>query len=515
MGFKSEEGVMSFSVSRRAFVAGAAALPFVRLPGARAATPGVLTFGLSSFPPSIQPFANTGTAAATIKLMIYRGLLSYGKDGMLRGELAESWGSEGRNAWVFKLRDATFHNGEKVTSADVKWTIEQIVAEKSTAFFRKEMQAVAAIETPDDKTVRIVMQEPNVTIPRLMASYHLPIISRASQGDDLIGAGPFKIKETERGVSIELEAFDKFFKPGLPKLKGIKAVAYKDENLRVAALQAGDVDLIEYVPWQSMEAISNDAALTLDTTDGPFMYLVFNGSKKPFDDPRVRKAVAHAVKREDVVKAAFFGRGSSLEHLPIAAESEFFNPEFKNAWNYDPALSKKLLADAGLSGGFSCSLLSTAQYGMHKDTAEVVQQHLMAVGINAQLNLPDWATRVTLGTKGQYDIAVMGTAADSNDPDGLSNFIDGTLSASYVRSHGLEIPKLTELLQAGRTEFDEEKRKAIYKELEKVALEEVPIAGLSWRSQGYAMRKNVHGFKNLPGALTFYSGTTFEETSLG
>ena len=505
---------MSFPVSRRAFVAGATALPFLRIEGARAATPGVLTFGLSSFPPSIKPFANTGTAAATVKLMIYRGLLSYGKDGMLRGELAESWAPDGQTAWLFKLRDAVFQNGEKVTSADVKWTIEQIADEKSTAFFRKEMQGVAAVETPDDKTVRIVTREPNVTIPRLMASYHLPIISRASDGGEPVGAGPFRIAASERGVSIELEAFDRFFKPGLPKLKGIKAVAYKDENLRVAALQAGDVDLIEYVPWQSMEAISNDPALVLDTTDGPFMFLVFNGAKRPFDDARVRRAVAHAVRREDIVKAAFYGRGSTLEHLPIAPESEFFNPEFKNAWAYDPELSKKLLADAGLGGGFTCTLLSTAQYGMHKNTAEVVQQYLMAVGINAQLNLPDWATRVSLGNKGQYDIAVMGTAADSNDPDGLSNFIDGTLAPSYVRSHGLKIPRLTELLAAGRTEFDTEKRKAIYKEMEKVALEEVPIAGLSWRSQGYAMRKGVSGFKNLPGALTFYSGTTFEETSI-
>src|SRR3546814_4448694 len=73
--------------------------------------------------------------------MIYRGLLSYGKDGLLRGELAESWAPEGQEAWVFKLRDATFHNGEKVTSADVKWTIAQIAAKKSTAFFRKEMRS--------------------------------------------------------------------------------------------------------------------------------------------------------------------------------------------------------------------------------------------------------------------------------------------------------------------------------------------------------------------------------------
>ena len=72
------------------------------------------------------------------------------------------------------------------------------------------------------------------------------------------------IKAQERGVSIELEPFAKYYKPGLPKLKALRAIAYADENLRVAALQAGDVDLIEYVPWQSMEAISKDPRLALD-----------------------------------------------------------------------------------------------------------------------------------------------------------------------------------------------------------------------------------------------------------
>jgi peptide/nickel transport system substrate-binding protein len=274
------------------------------------------------------------------------------------------------------------------------------------------------------------------------------------------------------------------------------------------------VDLIEYVPWQFMDAITADNELKLDTVDGAFMFLVFNGSRPPFNDPRVRKAVGHAVKRDELVRAAFFGRGSPLQQLPVAESSAFYNPEFKDGWRYDPDLAKRLLREAGHANGISCSLLSTAQYGMHKDTAEVVQQHLAAVGINAELNLPDWATRVAIGNRGQYELAVMGTAADSNDPDGIANFIDGSLAPSYVRSYGLKIDRITELLAAGRAEFDEAKRKAIYREMEGVAIEQAPIIGLTWRSQGYAMRRQVSGFKNLPGALTFYSGLTFETTGI-
>jgi peptide/nickel transport system substrate-binding protein len=152
---------------------------------------------------------------------------------------------------------------------------------------------------------------------------------------------------------------------------------------------------------------------------------------------------------------------------------------------------------------------------MHKDSAEVVQQNLATVGIKAELNLPDWATRVTFGNRGQYDLAVGGTAADNNDPDGLANLLDGSLSPSYIRSFGVRVPKIEELLKAGRAELDATKRKAIYKEMETLAITEAPIVGLAWRSQGYAMQKEVTGFKNLPGALSFYSGLTLEDTAVG
>jgi ABC-type transport system substrate-binding protein len=503
--------------NRRAVLAGGAAaamLPFVRIPAARARTPGVLTFGLSSYPPTIQPWASSGTAAATIKLMIHRGLVSFASDGNLQPELAESWSRDDDTTWTFKLREARFQNGEKVTSADVKWSFDQIADERSTAYYRAEMQRIDRVDTPDDRTVRIVTKQPLVTLSSWLASYHMPIVSKASPRGGAIGAGPFVLKGQERGVSLDLERFAGYYKLGLPKLKAIRAVAYADENLRVAALRSGDVDLIEYVPWQAMDAIAADPGLSLDAIDGPFMYLVFNGSRPPFNDSRVRRAVAHAIKREELVKAAFFGRGSALEHLPIPESSPFYSAEFKNAWRYDPALAKRLLAEAGHSGGITCSLLSTAQYGMHKDTAEVVQQHLAAVGINAQLNLPDWATRVTTGNRGQYDLGVMGTAADSNDPDGLAAYLDSGLAPSYVRSFGLKIDRIGQLLDAGRATFDDAKRRVIYREMEQVAIEQVPIVGLTWRSQGYAMRKAVSGFHNLPGALTFFSGMTFETTEV-
>lgn len=503
-------------LTRRSVLAAGAALPFARVPAFAAAGSGTLRFGLSSYPPSLHPWVHTGTAAITVKVLLFRGLVGYATDGSLRPELAESWTSEGGKAWVFKLRDAVFQNGQPVTALDVKWTCEQIAADSSTAYLKNDFKNIERIETPDAKTVRLVMKQPSVTFPQIAASPHAGIVAKGTitEGNIGVGAGPFIMKAQERGVSLELAAFDKYYKPGLPKVASIKMIAYADENLRVAALQAGDIDMAEYVPWQSMKVVESDPKLYMDTANGPFMCLMFNGETGPFKDPLLRQAVGFAIRREEIVEAAFFGRGAPLQGMPIDPASEYYNPKTAKHWGYDPDRAKALMAKAGVAKGFSCTLLSTAQYGMHKSTAEVVQAHLSEIGIDVKLNLPDWATRVDLGGKGKYDFCVQGTSADNNDPDGMSGILDGELPANVSRSYGLRTPRIHELFVAGRAEFSPEKRRAIYAELEQLALEQAPLVGLAWRLQGYGMSKKVSGFKSRPGALNFYSGLGLEDIQI-
>lgn len=476
---------------------------------------GVLRYGLQVYPPSFLPWQQTGTSAATVNVCVRRGLLSYGHDGELRGELAEHWEATG-DGWLFKLREAYFHNGERVTAADVKWTIEQITSPKSTAYLRGAMQDITSVETPDNMTVHMITRQPISSLPYWFAMPQAPIISRGSPdvGVGAIGAGPFVMTSNERGIGVRLAPFPQFYRPGVPKLKELQMTVYADENLRVSALQAGDLDMIEYVPWQSIDSIAANSKLKMDSTDGPFMYLVFNGTTGPFKDARVRQAVAFAIKREDVAKAAFYGHASTLGGMPIPSTSPFYNEKLAHYWNYDPARAKKLLADAGVGGGFSCTLLSNITNGMHKSTAEVVQQNLAEIGIQVQLALPDWANFLTLANRGQYEFAVNGTALDNNDPDSLTSLLDGSLSASYARSSGLATPELTKLLAAGRSEIDQVKRKAIYDQVQQMALDLVPACFLVMRTQAYAMQQNVQGFHNLPGQLTFYSGYTLEDTYL-
>ncbi len=475
----------------------------------------LLRFGLSAWPPNLQPWTSTGVSAGTVKMLIHGRLMAYDKSGNLVGELAESYARDADGAWVFKLvPNAQFHNGEPVTAEDVKWTIEQIAAEKSTAYMRGQLQVVSRIETPDSRTIRIHTKEPAATLPSWFANYNMAIVWKGSRENEPVGCGAYVLATQERGTSLELSAFGKYFKPGLPRTERIRFVVYVDENLRVSALQSGDMDMIEYVPWQSMQAVDSDPRLKLETQFGPFMDILFNGSKGPFSDARVRRAVAHAVKREDIVQAAFFGRGKPLEGVPIVEGTPWWDAELARGWRYDPAESKRLLAAAGVPNGFQTSILSTAQFGMHKDTAEIVQQHLAQIGIQSELKLPDWSTRIRLGALGQYEMAVHGIAADNNDPDGLSIVMDTSLSPAHSRSFNLAAPRTNALFAKGRAEFDETMRIGIYKDLQRAAIEEVPLVGLAWRAQGYGMDRRVEGFANLPGALSLSSGFMLAETRM-
>lgn len=500
--------------TRRAILGGIAAAPFLHMPARAQARPGFLRYGLSASPPNLLPWDNTGASAGTVKMLINRSLVAWGADGQLKGELATSWSLDGDGAWVFKLRpDVVFHNGEKFTAEDVRWTIAQVAGERSTAYMRAQFQSLAKVETPDPLTVRLVPKEKLATLPAWFANYNMSVCWHGSDLKAPVGCGPFRVVRQERGTSIELAASPNYHKPGLPKLKGVLFTAYPDENLRIAALRSGDLDMIEYVPWQSMNAVEADARLHLAEVQGAaFMDVLFNGTRPPFNNPLVRRAVAHAVKRDDIVKVAFFGRGRPLEGVPIAPGTPFFDAELARGWNYDPARSKALLAEAGYAGGIQAKMLATAQFGMHKDTAEIVQQYLAAIGIQVELQLPDWSTRVSMGTRGQYDLAVHGVAADSNDPDGLSVVMDTSLSATHSRSFGLAAPRTTAAFARGRGEFDLARRVEIYRDLQRAALEEVPLVGLAWRSQGFGLDKRVTGFTNLPGQLSTSSGNQLEYT---
>jgi glutathione transport system substrate-binding protein len=402
----------------------------------------------------------------------------------------------------------------------VKFSIERILDEKTGASFRSLLSAVDTVEAVDPTTVRIKLKAPTAPFIHYLALPEAAIVSKkwvdekgADFGQAPMGAGPYTFKEWKKGQSITLEAFKGFYKPGLPKTPTIRYTFLADENSRVNAMRGGEVDLIEYVPWKDIPAIESDPGLQLLSTKGPFMGVIFNTNFKPFADPRVRQAVAYAIDRQAVIDTAFNGRGYPIWGMAMPTTSIAYDPKFDNVFKLDLDKAKSLMTEAGYPDGFKARMLSTSQYAFHQQTAVVVKAELAKIGIDLDMDLPDWATRLQKNAKGDFDIMVVGTAGDITDPDFLSDYYaSGPLRLNSAP--GFADDRVDELLKAGRAELDDAKRKPIYTELQQRVLDESPIVYLMWRDQSYAAKKGLSGFQNLPGFLSFQSGISLEEAVL-
>ncbi len=480
-----------------------------------------IVVAISSEPPNLDPHINAGTAARTVRLNVYRGLFNYNTEGVATPELAESYEvSDDGLTYTFVLRDAVFHNGDPVTATDVKFSFERILEPDTGATFLSQMSVIESIEVIDEKTVAITLSKPTAPFIDYLALPESAIVSKswaeAHDGDlsgNPMGAGPFEFVEYNEGQNIVVEKFDDYYKEGLPKSERIVFEFYADATTRVNALLSGDVHLISYVPWQDIPMLeANDDVVVLGGT-GPFMGLIFNTNFEPFADPRVRRAVAYAVDRYAVINTAFSGQGVPIHGMAVPSNSLAYDPKFEDYFELDYDRARELLEEAGYPDGFSARLLSTSQYGMHEQTAVAVQAELAKIGIDVELDLPDWATRLEKNLDGDYDLLVVGTAGDIADPDYLSDYyLSGEIRLN--NAPGFADERVDELLELGRTTLDPAERKAIYAELQERVLDLSPLVFLMWRDQSYAATPDLQDFTNLPGFLTFQSGISLENAYL-
>lgn len=480
---------------------------------------GEITYALSTDPPNLDPHIASGTAARAVKLMVYNSLAQFEASGDMVPDLADSWEiSEDGLEYTYALKSGvTFHDGTPLTAEDVKATIERIQDESVGASRQVELLNINEITVDDDLTITFRLEQPNSALAEYFALPETAIVSRAflESGADLntemMGTGPFQLVSREPGVSTVMERFGEYFDGDLPYLDRITFVPYPDENTRVLAIQGGEADVADYIPWRDWEALESDPNLELASGEySAFMAVQYNVREAPFDDPNVRVALGYAFDRNAIAQAAFFSRASEITGGVIPPTSWAYNQDLEGTVTYDPERAQQMLADAGYADGFTVTLMSTSQYGMHQSTAEIVQNNLQAIGIDCQLELYDWATVVQRHAAGDYQFRIQGTAGDLPDPDWLTNFF-GSGSPNEA-SAGFSDPQLDELLAEGRTTPDQEDRKEIYLQVEQRLLEIAPWNFLVYRQDAEAVKAEIQGYEHLPGLLGYFSGITLRKT---
>jgi len=479
------------------------------VPAAAAGTPkkgGIIKYGLSSDPAGLDPHIHNGAAPAFIKTMVYDTLTRYDDTGKVIPGLAASWQVPDDKTYIFTLREGVkWHDGSPFTADDVKYTLDRILDKKTGATRQADLGMISKVEVVDPKTVKLALSDANASLLAVLGRETVSILSKkfGEGGGDInvtmMGTGPFKYGNREKGVRLEVRRNADYWEADKIYLDGIDFIMYPDDRARVSALQSGAVDMIDYVPWRNFDELENTSTFKLYSTPTIVSALYMNTRKAPFDNVKARQAVASAVDPNAIAKAVFFGRAVSTTggFLPVGAYSDGQTLPYK----FDPAQAKKLLAEGGYKEGTEFVIVTTSTYSFLQQTAELVQQQLVAIGMKPKIESVDFTVFGQKFNKGEFDILTSSFSIDQPDPNYMTQlFAKGSL---YGNRTGYVDAKYDDLLLKGRATLDQEKRIPIYRELNQYALQQLSIIPVVARAEGEAAATYVKGYRRLgPGLIS-------------
>jgi len=309
-----------------------------------------------------------------------------------------------------------------------------------------------------------------------------------------MGTGPFMFNEYVPNTRVVLDKNPNYWEEGLPYVDGLEMIIAADDTARTTAVVTGTVDFIEYAPLRDIEILEQDPNIALTgESNTNIRFVGLNLAREPFSNPLVRQAIAAVIDREAMLAPTVFGRGTPVEAI--------FPPDYWAALPQevrppDVERARQLMSEAGMPDGFSTTITSWSQYSFLSNAAVVLQEQLRQIGIEAELNLVENATMIEqVNTTKQFDIAVTGTSAYVDPHTVLfANFKTGEAGNWVSYSN----PRVDELLDQGVAATDQAERAEIYREVQRLLLEDLPWINLFVANQYEAMRNDVMGYEHIP-----------------
>ena len=479
---------------------------------------GTLVVGAVAEPVNLDAAQVTDFNSTRVIRRITESLVAFPDDSAaLVPGLAESWtvSSDGLR-YTFKLRRGVkFHDGTPFDAEAVKFSFERQINPDHPAnklgkypFAGFNFGTIKAVEVVDAHTVQFVMKEPRASFLTILAGAAAAIVSPTAVtkwGADYpshpVGTGPFRFVSWERGQRIVLEKNPAYWRFPV-KVERVVFRPIVEDQARLTELLTGNLDLAVNLPPDFIAQLESHPKVTVLRGQGAHVwYLGINNQKKPFDDPRVRLALNYAVDKEAIVRDVLKGTGlvSAGPVLPGTWGAEAALKPFP----YDPARAKKLLAEAGLGGGFSTTLwVPESGSGMQSPVpmATVIQSNLKAVGVNVTLQTMEWGAYLAKLRTKEQELFALSWAAGNEDPD-LVMF--PLLHSSQWTPNGpnralYRNAKFDDLLQQARLVTDQGKRAALYRQAQRLLLEDPPWIFVDHEIQVGAVSKRVRGFRLHP-----------------
>ena len=359
--------------------------------------------------PTMAPAASIGEI---VHYSVLEGLTKINMDGSITPLLAESWtiDPDGRS-YTFKLRKGVkFHDGEAFDASDVKFSFERAKAASSTNKAKKAVfDNISRIDTPDAYTVIVVLNQADGNFLFRMGENTAVILdpkSAANTATKPIGTGPFKFDAWAKGSAVTLSKYEGFRNASAVKLKKVTYRFISDGAAQVAALLAGDIDGIPRgISAQGMKQFQTDPrfTVTIGGTEGKTVVSI-NNKKKPFDDVRVRRALAAAIDRKAVIDGSQDGYGAPIGSHMVPSDAGYVDLTAVNPYN--PEKAKALLKEAGVTLPLNVTLtLPPPPYA--RQGGEIVAAQLAKVGINAKIENVEWAQWLSGAYKGNFDLTMI------------------------------------------------------------------------------------------------------------
>ncbi|GAA4706049.1 ABC transporter substrate-binding protein [Brevibacillus fulvus] len=440
--------------------------------------------------------------------------------------LAESWEvSPDGLTYTFKLRQGVkFHDGSDFNADAVKFNFDRWMDKSNPlhnpegfqyyndmfgGYKGDEGHVIKSVDVVDPSTVKFTLNRPLAPFIADLAMSPFAIASpKALQemgpekfNEHPVGTGPFKFVEWKRNDTITLEKNPDYWNKGYPKVDKLVFKVIPENSARLTALTSGEIDLMDGLNPDDAETVKSNPDLQLILRPSMNIgFLGFNTEKKPFDNPKVREAIAYAVNKPALVEAFWNGLGQPAKN-PLPPSIWGYNDDIKDReFNLDKA--KQLLAEAGFPNGFKTTFWAMPVPRPYmpdgQKIAEAIQQDLKQIGVETEIVTMEWATYLEKTRKGEQDMFLLGWNGDNGDPD---NFLYTLLDKNNIGSNNntrYNNEEVHQLLIKAQSAVTQEEREKLYKQAQEIIFKDVPMVPIAHSEPALAASAKVINYKPHP-----------------
>ena len=442
---------------------------------------------------------------------VFNTLLAIDTDFSIKPELARSWTVENDGLrYVFELQQGVkFHDGTAFDAAAVKWNVEHRLDPANASPQRSILgPVIKSVEVVGPSTVAFNLQAPHPALLSDLADRSGFMISPAAMqkfgadfGRNPVGTGPFVFKEWNQGSSVVLARNPDYWQAGLPYLDSIVFRDIPNHVIGLQRMMVGEIDCVTSLAPDDLRQIEgNDAIEVQRAKVGRWYSLQWQVDKPPFDNAKLRQAIAYALDRKRLNELTMRGQ-ATLANGPTPPGLWWSSPDTV-VYDYDPAKARALLQEAGIAPGTNLTLSVSSDLMLRK-IDQLVAEQLGAVGLKVTLQPVSQAESYARVVQRAINFTPMSWTQRA-DPDGLLYILFD--SKGFANTTGYSNPQVDKDLETARTTLDQEKRRALYAEVKAQISRDLPYVSLFFAAEYAAVSKSVHGFVWPPDQIPRFRG---------